>query len=68
MRMIFRRWQGSFRDCLRRNGFDDADATNLAALLLAGLEGGLVLCRTEGGTAPLDQVAAALERALAPAR
>ncbi|APA98469.1 TetR/AcrR family transcriptional regulator [Nocardia seriolae] len=65
-RDVFRQWQVPFRDCLRRNGFEEADATNLATLLIAGLEGALVLCRTEGDTEPLDRVADALERALRP--
>ncbi|MEV6279982.1 TetR/AcrR family transcriptional regulator [Nocardia sp. NPDC051832] len=63
-RDVFRRWQQPFRDCLQRNGIQEPDATNLATLLIAGLEGALVLCRTEGTTEPLDRVAAGLERAL----
>ncbi|WP_069164160.1 TetR/AcrR family transcriptional regulator [Nocardia altamirensis] len=63
-REVFRRWQEPFRECLARNGFSAADATNLATLVIAGMEGALVLCRTEGNTDPLDRVAAALERAL----
>ncbi|MBL1075487.1 TetR/AcrR family transcriptional regulator [Nocardia sp. 2] len=65
-RDIFRGWQAPFRECLHRNGFDDPTATDLATLLLAGMEGALILCRTEGSTDPLDRVAAALERALRP--
>ncbi|MVU78185.1 TetR family transcriptional regulator [Nocardia sp. ET3-3] len=61
---VFRRWQDSYRECLLRNGIPDPDATDLATLLIAGLEGALVLCRTEGTTEPLDRVAAGLERAL----
>ncbi|QLY28304.1 TetR/AcrR family transcriptional regulator [Nocardia huaxiensis] len=63
-RDIFRRWRTPFRECLQRNGFDDDTATNLATLLIAGMEGALVLCRAEDTTEPLDQVAAALEHAL----
>lgn len=65
-RDVFRRWQAPFRDCLHRNGISDPDASNLATLLIAGLEGALVLCRAEGTTEPLDRVAAALEHALTP--
>ncbi|MFI5782050.1 TetR/AcrR family transcriptional regulator [Nocardia sp. NPDC051570] len=63
-RDIFRRWQSPFRECLRRNGFTEPDAANLATLLIAGMEGALVLCRAEGDNDALDRVAAALERAL----
>ena len=65
-RDVFRRWQEPYRKCLQRNGIGEPDAGNLAALLIAGLEGALVLCRTEGNTDPLDRVAAGLERALKP--
>ncbi|ASF07522.1 LmrA/YxaF family transcription factor [Nocardia brasiliensis] len=64
-RAIFRRWQQPFQECLQRNGFDEGDAKNLATLLIAGMEGALVLCRAEGTTEPIDRVAAALEYALA---
>ncbi|QUQ63180.1 TetR/AcrR family transcriptional regulator [Kutzneria sp. CA-103260] len=63
-REIFDRWQQAFRDCLWRNGFSGVAATNLATLLIAGLEGALVLCRAEGTTEPLARVADALEHAL----
>jgi TetR/AcrR family transcriptional repressor of lmrAB and yxaGH operons len=63
-RDVFRNWQRLFRECLLRNGIDDPDATNLATLLIAGLEGALILSRTEGNSKPLDQVAAGLECAL----
>lgn len=63
-RDVFRRWQRPFHECLQRNGFGEPDATDLATLLIAGLEGALILCRTEGNTEPLDRVAAGLERAL----
>ncbi|MFG1796168.1 TetR/AcrR family transcriptional regulator [Nocardia sp. NPDC049149] len=65
-RAIFRRWQVPFRECLARNGFGESDAANLATLVIAGMEGALILCRTEGATDPLDRVAAGLERALKP--
>ncbi|MFE9575659.1 TetR/AcrR family transcriptional regulator [Nocardia sp. NPDC006044] len=61
---IFRRWARPFQECLQRNGIDEEAAADLATLLIAGLEGALVLCRTEGTTDPLDRVAAGLERAL----
>lgn len=63
-RVIYGRWQSAFRDCLHRNGTPDPEATNLATLLISGIEGALVLCRAEGTTAPLDRIAAALDRAL----
>ncbi|MFI1911767.1 TetR/AcrR family transcriptional regulator [Nocardia sp. NPDC020380] len=60
-RAVYARWQRAFRDCLHRNGTPEPEATDVATLLIAGIEGALVLCRTEGGNAPLDRVAAALE-------
>ncbi|MGA5544867.1 TetR/AcrR family transcriptional regulator [Mycobacterium sp. NPDC051198] len=63
-RNVFRHWQAPFQDCLRRNGFDESDSANLATLMIAGMEGALILCRVEGTMDPLDRVAAALERSL----
>ncbi|GAA5166117.1 TetR/AcrR family transcriptional regulator [Pseudonocardia eucalypti] len=63
-REIFGRWQRSFRECLLRAGVPEQRAVEMATLLIAGLEGALVLCRAEGGTEPLDRVAAAMEYAL----
>lgn len=63
-RAIYSRWQRAFRDCLHRNGTPEPAATNLATLLIAGIEGALVLCRAEGDNAPLDRLAAALETTL----
>lgn len=58
---VYGRWQRAFRDCLHRNGTPDPEAENLATLLIAGIEGALVLCRAEGNNAPLDRLGAALE-------
>lgn len=63
-RDVFRRWQRPFQECLQRNGFPDDEAANLATLLVAGMEGALVLCRAEGNNEPLDRVADALQQAL----
>nr|WP_232541845.1 TetR/AcrR family transcriptional regulator [Nocardia bovistercoris] len=57
---IYQRWQGAFRDCLRRDGVPEPQASNLATVLIAGIEGALVLCRAEGGNAALDRLEAAM--------
>lgn len=64
---VFNRWQHPFAACLQRNGFPEGQAADLAALLIAGLEGALILCRAAGTDEPLQRVTAALERALADA-
>lgn len=61
---IFRSWQQSFRECLHREGWSEQDATNVATLLMAALEGGLIFSRAEGNTDALDRIARGIEYVL----
>jgi hypothetical protein len=48
-------------DSLRERGADARDADGLATLVVAAVEGAVVMCRAQRDTGPLDRVAARLE-------
>lgn len=52
----FARWQELFAANLVQHGVAEERATTLAALVIAALEGAIVLCRAQQATAPLDRV------------
>lgn len=54
---IYGEWQTAVADKLRDSGFDDARAKRLALLVIAGIEGGIILCRTGKTRTPLEHVA-----------
>lgn len=54
-------WQSRLADSLRDNGADAAAAEQLATLVVAAVEGAVVLCRAQCSTQPLDRVAAQLD-------
>ncbi|MHA3024460.1 TetR/AcrR family transcriptional regulator [Mycobacterium sp. BMJ-28] len=58
---IFARWRASLTQTFRKDGFDAADATSLAVMCIAALEGAVVLCRSAGNGEPLHQVGQQLE-------
>lgn len=60
----FERWLALLEQRLRDDGFEPADARGKAVLILAALEGGLVLSRTRHDTEPLRLVVAELEGGL----
>ena len=60
----FARWEASFAGALRQAGVARARAGRLATLVVAGIEGAIVMCRAAGDNAPLDRVGRELERAV----
>lgn len=54
-------------DALRRAGASRSRAASLSVLILASVEGAVIRCRAQRSLAPLDEVAAELERAVAEA-
>jgi TetR/AcrR family transcriptional regulator, lmrAB and yxaGH operons repressor len=64
VRTAFRSWIVVLADRLEAVGVPAHRATPIAATALAGMEGALILCRAEGGVAPLDAVARELMRLL----
>jgi TetR/AcrR family transcriptional regulator, lmrAB and yxaGH operons repressor len=49
---------------VRRCGFDDEEAREIGTMIIASIEGGIILCRTFHSTEPLEQVAAHIEALL----
>jgi AcrR family transcriptional regulator len=66
-----RSWQQPLVASLQQAGLPAARATRLATLLIAAVEGAILLCRAQGDTTALDEVAAELllllDKALAEA-
>lgn len=54
---VYAQWQASFMERLRESGIDAVRARRLATLIIAALEGGIVLSRTRHSTEPLKRVA-----------
>ena len=65
----FTAWQGAVARCLEAAAprlADEADAESLATLVLALMEGGVMLSRTYRSTEPFDRIVAELRRLLTP--
>jgi TetR/AcrR family transcriptional repressor of lmrAB and yxaGH operons len=62
---IYRTWADAIADSLVADGLPRARAETLADLVLAAMEGALVLCRAHRSVEPLRRVAAELPRLLA---
>jgi TetR/AcrR family transcriptional repressor of lmrAB and yxaGH operons len=60
----FQIWLGLFVAHLNRAGLRGARAKSLATLLLAALEGGLILSRAQRSVAPLNAIANELVRVI----
>lgn len=63
----FGRWQAQFRDLLAGRGVETARAERLAAMVVASVEGALVMSRAGRSTDPLDAVAVELHTLLTAA-
>jgi len=63
---VFQGWSKALARQLERAGLGAGRARSIALATLAGMEGALILCRTERSVAPLDTVAAELLRLLPP--
>ena len=53
---IYSDWQAAFADKLRLGGIDAMRTQRMAALIIAAIEGGVILCRTRQSREPLEQV------------
>ena len=63
----FAAWQGLLADSLRAYGTGSEEAADLAALVVASVEGAVAMCRAARSAEPLDRVARRLEPLLAGA-
>jgi AcrR family transcriptional regulator len=57
---VFGRWQGALTAMLVRGGLPEERGRRLAAMIVAAVEGAIVLCRAQQSTDPLDATAAEL--------
>jgi AcrR family transcriptional regulator len=64
---VFRSWEDAFAAAFRRHGLAAARARSIATLLIASVEGGIVLARAQHSTRPLERVAAELRDTVARA-
>jgi TetR/AcrR family transcriptional regulator, lmrAB and yxaGH operons repressor len=64
---VFADWQKLVAGALRKRGLPAARARSMATLLLAAIEGGIVLSRAERSVRPLERVAEELEHVMAAA-
>lgn len=55
---IYHAWQEAVESKLLEGGLSQERAERLAALVIASLEGGIILCRTRKSRLPLEQIAA----------
>lgn len=55
-REIFVRWHSKLRDLLIGRGVEAARAARLATLMVAAIEGAVILCRAQRDPTPLDDV------------
>lgn len=53
---IYEEWQAVFADKLRSGHFEEHRAQRMAALIVASIEGGVILCRTSHSKLPLEQI------------
>jgi AcrR family transcriptional regulator len=64
---VFADWQMVIADALHRGGVPVARASSIATLLLASLEGAIVLCRAQRSLRPLERVCDEMEGVMASA-
>jgi hypothetical protein len=62
VRATFQSWVDLLSGQLEAVGIPHERSVSIAIATLAGMEGALILCRAEGGVAPLERVAAELKR------
>jgi AcrR family transcriptional regulator len=59
---VYATWETLLASCLRGHGVTADEAAHLATLIIASVEGTVAMCRAKRDIAPLDHVAAQLER------
>jgi TetR/AcrR family transcriptional repressor of lmrAB and yxaGH operons len=62
--LAYARWQIAFADKLQTGGFEAGRSQQLAALIIAALEGGIILSRSARSSQPLRDIAVEMERLL----
>ncbi|MBL8166170.1 MAG: TetR/AcrR family transcriptional regulator [Anaerolineae bacterium] len=67
-RRIYDEWQNAFADKLRSGGIDEQRSRFMATLIIAAIEGGVILCRTSQSRMPLEQISEELYRLVSHAR
>jgi AcrR family transcriptional regulator len=63
----FATWETLLADAMRQHGAAREDASRLATLMVASVEGAVAMCRARRSTQPLDQIAPQLETLVAAA-
>lgn len=53
---IYGEWQAVFAEKLQRGGLEEQRSERIAALIIAAIEGGVILCRTSQSRLPLEHV------------
>ena len=56
------RWEEILADSLERNGVEAERAASVATMIVASIEGAIVLARAQGSVEPIERVSAELER------
>lgn len=64
---VFASWETLLADSLQQHGTDRQEAESLATLIVAAVEGAIVMCRAQHSPAALDRVALRLEALVAAA-
>jgi TetR/AcrR family transcriptional repressor of lmrAB and yxaGH operons len=65
---IYDGWQAAFAEKLRAGGIDGSRAERMAALIIASIEGGVILCRTSQSREPLEHVSKEIHELIRHAR
>lgn len=58
---VFTSWESLLAGAMREHGADDQQATQVATLIVAAVEGATAMCRATRSTRPLDQITPQLE-------
>ena len=64
---IFRRWHEALVRAISSEGVEEARANRLATMVIAAIEGAVILCRSQRSTRPLDEVLAEIRLILTSA-
>jgi len=67
-RATYQLWQSAFEEKLVQSGYSPARSKRLAGLIIASIEGAIVLSRTYRSVVPLEQIAAELKLLLQTTR